>query len=537
MCPMADEIIDGKGELIRHHFGEEIYTRILKQGLAGEKDFVSEVFEEVMTHAERKAHGQFFTHSELVEYIISRLPIQSDSTIIDPACGAGAFLAAASRVTNGHARLIGVDINQDALDFCRLSLDSLSECTDFTLLCSDSINQLSPSDLVDLSGGDLDIAIGNPPFMNLKRGVDYDPMDSIYRHVVNGVTNSCTLIIAKTLSLLREGGWMGFVLPKNILRVNSFSSLRRHLAQNTRIIEIFDLGHYFKDVRGDQVILILQKGHLNQEELDSHHVTIKVLMRGESFDRPHTYSIPQSTLLEFDHYPIFLNHDILPLAKKMLTAESILSDHADIFRGLSYGSKNALVDDVKHRGWHPLYRGKSIRPFGIAHRLWLDPAFTESTPNSKIARLAHAKVAVQNICSREGGIRASTIGSDELTLDTVTNVVPKDEEHLRFITALLNSRLSNFFTILILFLHSNFTMHTDRMYIGRIPFVEPTASHFDEVNRLVSEIEKTAPNSAEYSVLYECIQRTIYDVYQVAQQDVQTIEKSLKLVMSVKSYG
>lgn len=537
MFPISDATDYTHLQVIRDHFGEEIFQRVIGQGIGGGKDLFSEVFEKVMTHSERKEFGQFFTHQELVNYIISRIPLSQMSTVIDPACGAGAFLCATAKLYDRSHSLYGVDINKGALDLCQLNLESSDFDGDINLLNRNSINNLSLSDFPEVaSKGGFDCALGNPPFMNLKKGEDYDASDNLFAQVVNGVANSSTLIIAKTLSLLKEGGWLGFVLPKNILRVNSFSALRDYLARRTEIHEIYDLGHYFKDVRGDQMILILRNRQLSTEQRDEHLIKVRILSKGEDFEAPTTYHIAQSQLLRFDHFPIFLNDEILPLAGKMLGADETLAHHSDIFRGLSYGSNHELVSSEKQEGWRRLYRGDSIRSFGIEYDLWLNPEFINSTPASKLSRLSQPKIAVQNICSREGGLRAMSIDRDDLTLDTITNVIPFDRNLLNYMTALLNSRLANFFTIVVLYLHSNFTMHTDKMYIGRIPFVMPTPTQLNEVNSLVQKICKSDVHSAAYVKIYEKIQELLYTIYEIDEESQEIISNSLREVMSAKSF-
>ena len=51
---------------LRESLDSDIVDRVLEQNLVSEKDIFSEIFENVMTHKERKKHGQFFTHKEII---------------------------------------------------------------------------------------------------------------------------------------------------------------------------------------------------------------------------------------------------------------------------------------------------------------------------------------------------------------------------------------------------------------------------------------------------------------------------------------
>ena len=49
------------------------------------------------------------------------------------------------------------------------------------------------------------------------------------------------MVLAKSLELLKEDGYLGFVLPKNIIRVDSFKNIRKFLLENTKIVSIVDI--------------------------------------------------------------------------------------------------------------------------------------------------------------------------------------------------------------------------------------------------------------------------------------------------------
>ena len=92
-----------------------------------------------------------------------------------------------------------------------------------------------------------------------KNGRDYDTRESIFSKIANGSTNAASLIIAKSFDLLKNNGIMAFVLPKTLLRVNSYAKLRQFILENAKILHIYDLGTCFNGVRGEQIILFIQK--------------------------------------------------------------------------------------------------------------------------------------------------------------------------------------------------------------------------------------------------------------------------------------
>ena len=131
---------------------------------------------------------------------------------------------------------------------------------------------------------------------------DFDPKESLYTYLIRGPVNAATLMIGRALEILKPGGILAFVLPKTILRVESYSRLREYLLRNTKIIQVFDIGLKFKDVRGEQIILIIKKEKPSSE----HEVEIR-MVRDKSkslFDQP-TYKIRQSLFLKFNKILVF----------------------------------------------------------------------------------------------------------------------------------------------------------------------------------------------------------------------------------------
>ena len=71
---------------------------------------------------EKKVRGAYFTPAPLVERVLTAdapfVPSRGRLRIIDPACGAGAFLYAAAAKWP-HAELIGVEVNETSAARCR----------------------------------------------------------------------------------------------------------------------------------------------------------------------------------------------------------------------------------------------------------------------------------------------------------------------------------------------------------------------------------------------------------------------------------
>jgi len=493
------------------------------------KDFFSYTFEKNTSVEIRHENGQYFTHKELVNLIIDRVKITQDSKVLDPTCGAGAFLIEALHKTSIN-NIYGVDIDKNALTLCEQNLISKSNIKSKNLFLGDFIKETF------FKKEFFDVIIGNPPFKNLKsNGSDYNPRHPIYKEALSGVANSATLVLAKSYELLKEDGYLGFVLPKNFLRVDSFKNIRNLILNKTKIIEIIDVDHHFKDVRCDQILLIVQKKKLNFEEQKKHFVKITPYKKGIILEEQESYQIPQSEFFNYSFYPVFYSEETKKLADKLLTIDKNLNDYAQIYRGISISSShNSLSKDV-NLDKIKCYRGDSIKRFGLKYYLYLDKSKLQPIEKNKLEKLLKEKIVIQNIFSKEGGIYLNLSKAEEVSLNTVTNIIPNAGIDPYVLTGILGSRLSNLFIIYVLFLNSNFTMHTDKAYLGKIPIIIPEGEIKKQIQEYVKKLLKISDKySKDFNETYAKLNQIIYQIYGLSKIEIEILEDLLRRVMSKK---
>ena len=200
--------------------------------------------------------------------------------ILDPACGSGSFLTKALETMNGKYKdfgnpgnqytktevllnnIYGVDLDSQAVELAKLNLlidalDKKAKLPDLTgnIRVGNSLISGDEKELKKYFGDywhekkpfnwdeefsfcrldqgkescDFDVVIGNPPYI-FARGGNFNEAEKKYYYdhfkLSQYQINTFLLFIERGISLLKDGGHFGFIIPNNWLTINSFSTLR-----------------------------------------------------------------------------------------------------------------------------------------------------------------------------------------------------------------------------------------------------------------------------------------------------------------------
>ena len=200
----------------------------------------------------RKRHGIYYTPRAAAERIVSdaldalpRLNRKSVARlrIIDPACGCGAFLAAAMRVLHHRfgvlpkpENICGIELQPLAAEVAELRLRWLYLSLTGRpgaprIVCADALRKnVFPA-------GSFDLVLGNPPFVPIGAIPEEDKrfLRDKYRFT-NGRFNLFSLFIELGARLAREGSVCGWLAPDRLLLNTQGEPMRRWLLTEQRLI-------------------------------------------------------------------------------------------------------------------------------------------------------------------------------------------------------------------------------------------------------------------------------------------------------------
>lgn len=282
---------------------EQLQSISLTKNKNSESDLLGDFFEKIVTEGFKQDKGQFFTHQNIVKFIIYALGIDDCAVekvnseagsglpyICDPSCGSGTFLISVMRIVtdtllnrrkdeveeselvktflganlpiqkpNAWAGeyLYGIEINADLALATKVNMvlhgDGSSNIycknamTPFnTFTNNEKINLLSNNNIKSDNiyekpvNEQFDFIITNPPFSIKMDNETKEKLPQSFTNAEKG--NIENLFIERYYQLLRDGGKAGIVLPESVFDTGENQNIRQFIYKYFKITAIVSLG-------------------------------------------------------------------------------------------------------------------------------------------------------------------------------------------------------------------------------------------------------------------------------------------------------
>lgn len=191
----------------------------------------------------RKKLGQYFTPKSIRELLLLKLPKKDNADILDPACGSGEFLLSCEKYFK-NPKLNGFEIDKKLVDVASKLIKN-SNIKNIDALNIDIKNKY-------------DYIIGNPPYFELKLN---EEIKKKYFDIIKGRVNIFSLFIKTGLDLLKDGGYLAYVVPPSMNNGAYFSKLREYIIKNSSLeyLHIIDGADNFHLANQKVMLIILKK--------------------------------------------------------------------------------------------------------------------------------------------------------------------------------------------------------------------------------------------------------------------------------------
>ena len=408
-------------------------------------------------------------------------------TILDPACGSGAFLNAALQFLMAEHKLIdemeakitgsalefkgvensilennlfGVDINEESVEIAQLALwlrtakpyrklNTLNQ----NIKCGNSLisdPEVAGEKAFDwqkefpqvFEKGGFDVVIGNPPYVNMAN-IKNEQERKYYQKNYITVKNKCDLysiFTERAKSILSKEGLLGFIFPNSWMGTESFSIFRDFLSKEVRVYQLVELPPgVFEDATVTTVLCFYE----NVVPQIKNNVEVYVCINKEFIKKGFVLSYKQ----------ILKNPNSSFAFEKTISLENVeckkLADIASFSLGIKTSDDARFVfeeriDDTCHR----FVRGRNIARWSHPYNdewIWYQPSLICEKPGGRPRILENftvsKKIVIQDIATQ---INATIDTEKYLCNDTINIIYSLDNGYaFEYILCLLNSKLIN----------------------------------------------------------------------------------------------
>ncbi|MCI0571777.1 MAG: N-6 DNA methylase [Myxococcaceae bacterium] len=206
-----------------------------------------EALSEAHPGLDRRSLGAYFTPRPLVERTLAlareHLPCGRSLTVVDPACGAGAFLVAA-REAFPSARLFGLELSPEVAATCA------ARVPDADIRTGDALRGGLEPLLAGVPEGDVELWVGNPPYNGtstlLKDAEAYGRVRALLTEALPRGTSLrddyAFFLLLAAQRLEAQDGVLAFITSATLLDAFLYGPLRRSLLSRLQLREVVDLG-------------------------------------------------------------------------------------------------------------------------------------------------------------------------------------------------------------------------------------------------------------------------------------------------------
>ena len=217
------------------------------------RDIIGDAYEIFIGDSIKGQSGQFFTPQNAAKALVDMIEPSTESSIMDPTCGAGGFLIATLKYWQQSGKqchcdkLFGIDKDEYLTRLCKIHLACMRQNT-HNVKCSDSLSW--DQTVLGPNNSAYDVILTNPPFgVNIQAGAPETlsrfELAYKYKRDKNGATTKTdalnlsvppqVVFMEQCVNIVKEDGYIGIVVPESMISNKKYSYVVKYIVDHCQI--------------------------------------------------------------------------------------------------------------------------------------------------------------------------------------------------------------------------------------------------------------------------------------------------------------
>ncbi len=502
-------------------------------------------------------------------------------SILDPACGPGVFLLCTVNEIYKLIRnlepesdtakiklhlletLFGSEINDYARKLCIMKLfkwaytkNGLDNSKIFSILKS---NILLEDSLEIKKSAKYDLVIGNPPYGNI---LDRNQKDKLKSENIFYNDIYCAFLLK---SLEWTDGIIGYLVPKSFLLRQGYVKFRKNLLTLANLLKIYDIGpNLFAKATNEVQILFYEKKSDTIKDIEVYQYPnteitkfpaqkvdlLRICLNKDCPLSAHTKKfyayIPDLSCPYCNSKTLALNRIRIKTNKKVLNLVNKIENSGDVnylnieripnmIRGEEDRGLKQVIDLIEQNTTNSCYFIKAKGDFNYYY-FRKDKSFDIENVDPKVLK---GKVFEYYICPKllikHNSIFPQSVFSKEKVCFTssIYSIISDDHIELKYINAILNSSLMQFYCLYGINNQQNTTINLNQYMIRHLPIKDAPFEKKEKLSELVQKVINSllksngTYNETNLSIIGE-VENIIFDLYDLENKERDIIVSDIK---------
>lgn len=460
-------------------------------------DILGLLYMSLLSVGKKDTQGIFYTPHKVVHDMVKKLKIEENQKILDPGCGSGNFLIEIYKKLKSKkipdkdivSSLYGYDIDEIAVLIAKINIYCLDEEIKY-----EDINIFNKNFLENNKDEYFDIIIGNPPWGIKYKKDEKEKLKKLYGEFFSR-QDSFTQFILKSFEALKNDGTLYFVLPSSLLNIKVHEHIRKFLLDyNINCIE--NIGRQFNEITTEVILLKVSKNRNKEKCLyNNEKINQNIFLKNPSFNFLLPSKIPQNIIKKVKKFKHFHLND----------------KNSNFSLGIVTGNNKKMILNKKVKNAEPIISGKDLTKYNFNYANINQYIVFEKEKFQQVAKIENYRLPkiIYKFISKK--LCFSVEENGLLTLNSA-NIINIKKENIYYISAILNSRITELFFDEIYNTHKVLKNHIQSFYIFKF--------NNNDIEKIIKLSKEHVGN--EYD---ENIENIIYTNLKLTKEEIEYLRK------------